>query len=73
MVKTKMTPKQICVGNSRKLLPFTQEVFKLKFKEKPNYSKLKFLLSKVLLANDVSPNLIFDWSKIPKDMLKRRR
>jgi hypothetical protein len=60
-----MTARKLCIGNSRKLLPFVEEVFSYKFKETPDYAKLKFLLLKVLLADDKNPDLAFDWSQIP--------
>jgi hypothetical protein len=65
-IKKSMMPLKLCVGSSRKLLPFTEEVFKYGFSETPDYSKLKFLLSKVLLDQDITPNLFFDWSRIPR-------
>ena len=41
--KANTTPLDIC-QNSKFLLPFAEEVYELKFEEKPNYNKLKFLL-----------------------------
>ena len=35
-----------------------------KFEEEPNYSKLKFLLKRILLNQDIVPCLKFDWSKL---------
>jgi casein kinase 1 alpha len=47
--KIKTRPSQICVGNAECLLGFTTEVFKLEFMDKPNYGKLRHLLTKELL------------------------
>jgi hypothetical protein len=64
-VKLAMTAKKLCIGNSRKLLSFVEEVFGYKFNEKPDYAKLQFLLKKVLLADEKTPDLVFDWSEDP--------
>jgi hypothetical protein len=64
-IKLAMSPRRLCIGNSRKLLPFVEVVFGYKFKETPDYAKLQFLLKKVLLADEKTPDLVFDWSKNP--------
>jgi hypothetical protein len=66
-----MTPHKLCLGTSGVLLQFTEEVFKYDFADKPDYSKLRFLLTKVLLEKDITPNLIYDWSMIPVYLLKQ--
>ena len=38
------------------LIDFAKEIYKLHFKEKPNYEKLRFLLTKELLNLDIVPN-----------------
>jgi hypothetical protein len=60
------------VGKASGLLSFAKEVFKLKFADKPNYTKLSFLLSSVLLADDVAPDLDFDWSCIPSHFYRSK-
>jgi hypothetical protein len=52
------------------LAPFVEEIYKLKFSDEPNYSKLKFLLTQVLLQQDVIPDLKFDWSKFSSIQMK---
>lgn len=62
-VKINLTPEQICTGSARGLLPFAREIFSYEFYDKPDYSKLKHMLIKYLLAFNVTPNVKFDWSK----------
>jgi hypothetical protein len=57
-----MTPEKLCQGKAKNLLPFAKAVFKLKFSETPDYAKLKHLLSIVLLDENETPGLLFDWS-----------
>jgi hypothetical protein len=42
--------------------PFVKEIFSYDFYDTPNYSKLKHLLTSLLLEHDVSPDQVFDWS-----------
>ena len=60
--KKRMTPAKLCIGMSKCFLEFVEEVFSYQFEECPNYSKMDFLLSKVLYQFDVAPDLKFDWS-----------
>ena len=50
----------------KKFLPFLKEVWGLKYDEKPNYNKLKFMLVSILLDLNEVPqmNLIKDWNSI---------
>ena len=41
---------------------FAQELFAITFDQKPNYSKLRFLLTKEMLNIDLIPNDKFDWN-----------
>ena len=66
-----MTPEKLCVEKASKLLQFATEVFSYEFSEEPNYTKLKFLLSKVLLDHSVIPNTNMDWSRHPITPVKR--
>ena len=45
------------------LIPFAKEIFNIGFKEKPNYKKLRFLLEKNLLDQNMVPNKQYDWNK----------
>lgn len=58
-----MTPEKLCIGDAKHLLAFVKAAFKIEFEEKPEYSKLKYILANVLLDSNVAPNLKFDWSK----------
>jgi hypothetical protein len=58
-----MRPENLCVGEARVLKAFVKEIFSYEFAEEPNYTKLRFTLTKCLLELDVSPDLKFDWSK----------
>jgi len=51
--KENLKPDELCATeNSWKIIDFVSEVFDLKFDDKPNYSRLKFLLVKELLDYD---------------------
>ena len=69
-LRQEMGPKQLCIGMAKRLLQFVSDVFKLEFAEAPNYGKFKFLLAKTLLGQDVAPDSIFDWSKLPPVVLE---
>ena len=62
-VKINLTPDQICIGSARGLLPFAREILSYNYYDQPDYSKLKHMLIKYLLAFNVTPNIKFDWSK----------
>jgi hypothetical protein len=44
-----MTAENFCIDFAKPLIPFYEEVMGYKFEEEPNYSKLKFLLKRILL------------------------
>jgi hypothetical protein len=44
------------MGNARDLLPFVKEVFSYKYKAEPYYTKLKFMLVKVLVVKGKIPD-----------------
>ena len=44
------------------MVDFAKEVYNIGFKEKPNYGKLRFLLTKEMLNIDLVPSLKFDWN-----------
>ena len=58
-------PDQLCHGKSRCLLPLASYVYKLNFKDEPNYDKMKFLLEKELLEMNYVPGPYFDWCLQP--------
>lgn len=62
-IKKELSPETLCSGNATTLIPFVEEIFSYKFEEKPEYSRLKHLLKKVILKHDVCPDLMYDWSK----------
>ena len=64
-MKQKATPETLCnTSDSSRLMAFLTEIFKLQFKETPDYQKLKFLLVKELLDLGDTPNGLFDWNKL---------
>ena len=64
-MKQKATPETLCnTSDSSRLLAFLTEIFKLQFKETPDYQKLKFLLVKELLDLGDTPNGLFDWNEL---------
>lgn len=50
----------------QQLLEFSEEIYSYKFKDKPNYGKLRFMLTKELLKQEELPDDIFDWNKLIK-------
>jgi hypothetical protein len=62
-IKLNMTPEKMCQDQAALLLPFIQEASSYEFDEEPNYSKLKHLLSLILLDQNIVPDLKHDWSK----------
>ena len=63
-----MGPEELCGHDASDsptffLRAFTEEVFKLGHADAPDYSKLRFLLQKVMLDFNKSPNIKFDWEK----------
>lgn len=54
--KLRLTPDDLCcTEESKGLIPFIEEVEKLKFEEKPDYNKLHFYLVKILLCDNTLP------------------
>ena len=61
--KIESTARSLCEDMDCFLLyDFAQEIYSLEFKEKPDYAKLRFLLTKVLLDQDLAPSNKFDWN-----------
>ena len=59
-----MAPEELCISDeSRKLLPFISEIYKLSYGEEPNYSKLNFILVKELMVMNISPTKQYDWNE----------
>ena len=59
-LKRELSPSEIC-KNAPFLLSLAENIYELKFEEKPNYAKFRFLLVKNLLDKDLVPNDNFDW------------
>lgn len=70
-IKIAMTPAKLCVEEAEILRPFVDEAFKCKYAEEPNYPKLKFILCKALLDQDLKPDYKFDWTVRPLLMQNR--
>lgn len=45
------------------LLEFAEEIYSYGFKDKPDYSKLRFLLTKEILKLNEVPDDVFDWNR----------
>jgi len=52
------------------LIDFAKEVYMIRFKERPNYDKMKFLLIKEMLKIDMIPSNIFDWNNRKREEKK---
>lgn len=60
-IKQNLGPEQLCYYANpltQKLLEFAKEAFSYSFTDSPNYSKLRFFLTK---AMDCPVNHIYDW------------
>ena len=52
-LKLQMAPRDLCPSyESKQLLPFVEEIYGMRFEEEPNYSKLNFLLAKILMNHN---------------------
>ena len=49
------------------LVDFSENIYNLKFEEKPDYSLLRFYLAKNLMDQDLFPDNDFDWIKKLKE------
>lgn len=65
-IKTKMTPRDL-VGPIdapvRNLLEFIQEVYALGYDQAPDYSKLRYILIKLILREQLNFNSVYDWNR----------
>ena len=64
-VKNAITSAQLTQDSEEgeRMISFIDEIFKLRFDEKPNYDKLKFNLVKILLDLNQTPNKVYDWNE----------
>ena len=49
--------------DAKELTELAEYSYSLSFKDRPNYNKIRFLLTKVLLDQDLVPSKDFDWNK----------
>lgn len=54
--------KDFCDKETEFLLPLLSYSYKLKYEEKPNYNRLRFMFKKILLDKGFFPSDKFDWS-----------
>lgn len=71
-IKNRITADELCYDRAKLILPFVTDIFGLGYYERPNYSKLKFMLVRALLCENQAPSVLFDWSKfrLPKHKSK---
>ena len=62
-----------CSEEAQRLIPFIEDIFKIRFDQEPNYDKLKFHLIKILLDLNETPNKIYDWNKDQKIVEKPQK
>lgn len=54
---------ELCASKKgNKMLAFMEIVFDMKFEDEPEYAKLRFMLTKILLDQNSVPNHEFDWN-----------
>ena len=56
------TAEQYCQGKASFLTEVLHHAYEIKFEEQPNYDKIRFLLKKILLDQDVVPVVPFVWN-----------
>jgi hypothetical protein len=57
-----MKPTEICtLMKCEHLIDFMEEAYEIKFKEEPNYNKMRFLLEKNLLDKTIVPSQRLNW------------
>ena len=54
---------KVNIEDAKELTSLAEYAYSLSFEEEPNYSKIRFLMTKVLLEKDVVPSNDFDWNK----------
>ena len=69
--KIKSTPKDLCDEKTKDYVPIIEELYALKFKDRPEYQKLAFMFKKILLDMHYLPVAIFDWSLTHGDEYQR--
>ena len=63
--KNSLTSKSLCKSHESKVLwPFVEIILGMEYDQTPDYSKLRFMLTKVLLDKNVVPDKQFDWQDI---------
>lgn len=63
MKKNKYTPKKFCSSSECDyFIEFAELIYDLRFDEKPEYGKLRFILEKNLMDVDLYPSRVFDWT-----------
>lgn len=65
--KYKAKPEEFCSGNSSHLIEILRYVYTIEFKERPDYEKIRFMLKRVLLDLNLSPQEAFEWRTVHKD------
>ena len=62
-MKMEQKPHQFLTDPRNKcLIPLAEYIYSLEFAEEPNYNKIKFLITKNLLDQNIVPNLNYDWN-----------
>jgi len=51
------------ISKTEYLIEFSENIYNLKFDEKPDYGLLRFYLAKNLMDQDLFPDNDFDWIK----------
>ena len=60
--KIQTSAKKFCDNETKVLSPLLQYSYSLKFDEKPDYDKIRFMIKKIMLDNGNVPTNKFDWS-----------
>lgn len=66
-MKSTMSPRSLCKGMPNQMATYLQDVFSLKFRERPNYERLRVLLLGALESQDCyNMQQSFDWWSRPE-------
>lgn len=63
-MKIKSKPKDFLTSDDLKcFIGVSEYIFSIKFDAEPNYSKIKFMFTQILLDRDMVPTRQFDWNQ----------
>ena len=62
---------EFCSNSTKFLYPLLKYAYRLRYTERPDYDKIKFMFMKILLDKDYLPDNKFDWSLKPGESFQK--